>query len=70
MNLIYSCTGDRNSYNELKDVLDSNKIKYAVDDDDAFRLKFKVSKDSVNDFQMNIANVTCGRISGNFEIES
>jgi hypothetical protein len=68
MNLIYK-TDDRIKHEELKSILDDNKIKYTELDSDSFKLGFKVSKDNSQDFQMNIANLTAGRCSGLFYTE-
>ncbi|MEM4260960.1 MAG: hypothetical protein QXG00_07000 [Candidatus Woesearchaeota archaeon] len=69
MKLVYqSC--DRMGHEHLKDALETNKIKYKVEDDDAFKLSFRINKDEVADFQMNLANNILGAgIPGSFYIE-
>jgi hypothetical protein len=69
MNIVFNAV-DRVGHNELKDILDTNKIKYKVIDDDMFKVGFKVTKDNAQDFQMNIANLTVGRCPGSFYVEN
>jgi len=66
MNLEFNAC-NRDAHNELKKRLDDNDIKYRVVDDDEFKVRFRISKDKVNDFQADLAtNVMGNTIPGNF----
>lgn len=69
MNLIFNAF-NRNAHEELKNILKANKIKYKIVDNDMCKIAFKVNKDNVNDFQMNLAtNVFGARVPGTFYVE-
>ena len=59
MDLVFNAS-NYNAHNEFKKRLDDQNIKYKVIDDDGYRVGFKVSKDKMNDFQMNLANNVMG----------
>lgn len=69
MKLVFNAV-DRTGHEHFKDALEANKIKYKIEDDDAFKVSFKVAKDNASDFQMNIANNILGAgIPGSFYVE-
>ena len=70
MNLVFNAD-NRAAHAQLKKRLDDQKLKYKVIDDDGCRLGFKVTKDQVNDFQMNLANNVMGNsIPGTFFLDN
>ena len=70
MNLIFNAD-NRPAFAELKTALNDKNIKYKVVDDDGCRVSFNVSKDKVNDFQMDLVNNVIGaRVPGTFLVDN